>query len=62
MIIDLARRQDWMPRSVRKRIREIDETTHTLFAELGRQPTDKEIADKMGITETKYQEELAKTA
>lgn len=62
MIIDLARKQDWMPRSVRKRMREIDETSSLLFSELGRQPTDKEIAAKMGITETKYQEELAKTA
>ena len=62
MIIDLARRQDWMPRSVRKRMREIEEATLTLFSELGRQPTDKEIANKMGITEAKYQEELAKTA
>ncbi len=62
MIIDLARRQDWMPRSVRKRMREIDEVSSILFSELGRQPTDKEIADRIGLTETKYQEELAKTA
>lgn len=62
MIIDLARRQDWLPRSVRKRMREIEQTGSELFSELGRQPTDKEIADRMGITETKYQEELAKTA
>lgn len=62
MIIDLARRHDWMPRSVRKRMREIDEATGDLYAELGRTPTDKEIAEHMGLTEQRYQEDLAKTA
>lgn len=62
MIIDLARRQDWLPRSVRKRMREIDTANNELFTKLGRVPTDKEIAEHMGLTESRYQEELAKTA
>ena len=62
MIIDLARRQDWLPRSVRKRMREIDTANSELFTQLGRVPTDKEIAEHMGLSETRYQEELAKTA
>lgn len=62
MIIDLARRQDWTPRSVRKRMREIDAATGELFSELGRSPNDKEIAQRLGLTETRYQEEVAKTA
>lgn len=62
MIIDLARRQDWLPRSVRKRMREIDTATNELFTKLGRSPTDKEIAASLGLTEARYQEELAKTA
>lgn len=59
MIIDLARRQDWTPRSVRRRSREIDQATGELYSTLGRFPTDAEIAAKLGITETKYQEDLA---
>lgn len=62
MIIDVARKQDWIPRSVRKRMREIDEVNGELYAELGRAPTDTEVADRLGITMDRYQEELAKTA
>ncbi|MDR3766846.1 MAG: FliA/WhiG family RNA polymerase sigma factor [Butyricicoccus sp.] len=62
MVIDLARRQDWVPRSVRKRLREIDEAKAVLFDELGRTPTDAEVAKHLGLTETRYQEEVAKTA
>lgn len=62
MIIDLARRQDWLPRSVRKRAREIDQTIAELYSSLGRFPTDGEICAKLGITPTKYQEDLVNTA
>ncbi len=62
MVIDLARRQDWVPRSVRKRLREIDEAKAALFSELGRTPTDKEVAAHMGLSDERYQEEVAKTA
>lgn len=34
MIIDLARRQDWIPRSVRKSAKEIDNATMELYNEL----------------------------
>jgi len=62
MIIDLARRQDWLPRSVRKRSREIDQAVNELCGTLGRFPTEQEIADKMGVGLEKYQEDLASTA
>lgn len=62
MIIDLARRQDWMPRSLRRRAREIDEANSELYSALGRFPTDREVAVKLGITPERYQEDLAKTA
>lgn len=62
MIIDLARRQDWLPRSVRKRSREIDQAVNDLCGTLGRFPTDQEMADKMGVGVGKYQEDLASTA
>lgn len=62
MVIDLARQQDWLPRSVRRRSREIDQAMGELFNELGRYPTDGEIAQRLGISQTKYQEGLSQTA
>lgn len=58
MIIDLARRQDWLPRSVRKRSREIDQTVTALYYSLGRYPTDFEICRHLGISIMKYREDL----
>ncbi len=43
MVIDMARKQDWIPRSVRKNARDIDEVTTKLYNELGRYPTPEEI-------------------
>ena len=48
-IIDLARRQDWVASS-------------DLFTELGRYPTDTEIAERLGISTGQYQEDLANSA
>ncbi len=61
-VIDLARRQDWVPRSVRRKAREIDQASVELYAELGRSPTDEEIAVRLGISCQQYQEDLANTA
>ena len=61
-VIDLARRQDWVPRSVRRKAREIDQASVELYAELGRSPTDEEIARRLGISSQQYQEDLANTA
>lgn len=59
MVIDLARKQDWMPRSVRKRAKEIDEITLELANDLGRYPTSAEVANRLGVPEDKYQKDLA---
>ncbi|MFI3253259.1 MAG: FliA/WhiG family RNA polymerase sigma factor [Eubacteriales bacterium] len=58
-IIDLARKQDWIPRSVRRRNREFDEASGELFGQLGRLPTDQEMAEKLGVSVEKYQEDLS---
>lgn len=58
MIIDLARRQDWIPRNVRKRAKEIDQATSQLYSELGRYPTEEEICARLGVTQEKYREDL----
>lgn len=62
MIIDLARKQDWMPRNVRHRAKEIDEATAELANVLGRFPTAAEVAAKLSITEEKYQKDVAHIA
>ena len=61
-VIDLARRQDWVPRSVRRKAREIDQASVELYSELGRCPTDSEIAGRLGISSQQYQEDLANSA
>ena len=59
MVIDLARKQDWIPRTVRQRGREIDKAISELTALLGRHPTEGEVAEKLGITKERYQKDIA---
>ena len=61
MIIDMARKQDWIPRSVRKNAKELDNAVMELCNRLGRFPSPKETADYMNISLEKYQEALGKT-
>lgn len=61
-VIDLARRQDWVPRSVRRKARDIDQASGELFSELGRYPTDQEMADRLGVSQGQYQEDLASSS
>lgn len=58
-IIDLARKQDWIPRSVRRRSRDIDDASCELFSKLGRMPTDEEMANHLGITVEKFKDDLS---
>ena len=62
MVIDLARKQDWIPRNVRKRAKEIDLASAELSASLGRTPTDGEIASHLGISQERYQKDAANIA
>ena len=61
MVIDMARKQDWIPRSVRKNARDIDEVTTKLYNELGRYPTPEEVAGYLHMSVEKYQEAQRKT-
>ena len=58
-IIDKIRANDWLPRTVRKKIKEVKEATNNLKIELGRMPTNQEVADKLGIEKEKVDEILA---
>jgi RNA polymerase sigma factor for flagellar operon FliA len=50
-IIDQIRSLDWAPRSLRRKARELGRASDKLKSELGRKPSDKELADEMGIDE-----------
>ena len=62
MVIDLTRKQDWLPRNIRQRAKEIDAAVSNLANELGRFPTDHEVADHLGMPTDKYQKEAARVA
>ena len=53
-ILDELRSLDWVPRSVRQKAREIEETIAELESKLGRYPTDAEIAESLDMTEDEY--------
>ncbi len=59
MIVDLARQQDWVPRTVRQRAQRIEKTVTEIYNATGRMPTDSEVAQEMGITIEEYQEAMA---
>jgi RNA polymerase sigma factor for flagellar operon FliA len=61
-IFDELRSIDWVPRSVRQKSREIEDTVHRLEASLGRSASDKEIADEMGMSETEFQKTMMKVS
>ncbi|NLX63465.1 MAG: FliA/WhiG family RNA polymerase sigma factor [Clostridiaceae bacterium] len=49
-IIDAIREQDWAPRSLRKKCKELERTYYELENELGHSASDQEVADRLGIT------------
>ena len=61
-IIDELRSLDWVPRSVRARAREIEEANSKLEHELGRVPTDAELAERLGTSNEELQSSLLQIA
>jgi RNA polymerase sigma factor FliA len=52
-IIDQLRYFDWVPRGVRRRAKELQETSTKLEQKLGRAPNEEELAEAMGVTTTR---------
>ncbi|MDR1047873.1 MAG: RNA polymerase sigma factor WhiG [Treponema sp.] len=59
-IFDELRQIDWVPRSVRKKAKELEETVANLESQMGRTATDQEIASSMGLNDEEYSKTIMK--
>lgn len=58
-IIDKIRSQDWLPRTIRRKIKKIKDTMEMMKQEMGRTPTNSEVAKKLGVEKERIDEILA---
>ena len=58
-ILDKIRSQNWLPRTQRKKIKDIKDTTEQLKQKFGRMPTYAEIGEVLGIEKEKVEEILS---
>jgi RNA polymerase sigma factor FliA len=61
-IIDELRSLDWVPRSVRARARDVERAHAALEAELGRSPSDEEMAEKLELSVEEFRDALLQIA
>ncbi|MFP4010145.1 MAG: RNA polymerase sigma factor WhiG [Spirochaetaceae bacterium] len=61
-IFDELRSIDWVPRSIRQKAREIEDTVQKLESSLGRAATDEEVARELGITTKEYEKTIQKVS
>ncbi|MBS0370433.1 MAG: RNA polymerase sigma factor FliA [Proteobacteria bacterium] len=57
-MLDGLRENDWLPRSLRRDMRRIEAAVHQLEQQNGRPPTEKELADSLGLPLSDYQHML----
>ncbi|KAF7599663.1 MAG: RNA polymerase sigma factor FliA [Candidatus Dactylopiibacterium carminicum] len=57
-MLDGLRENDWLPRSLRREMRRIESAVHTLEQQKGRQPTERELAELLGMELGEYQRML----
>jgi RNA polymerase sigma factor for flagellar operon FliA len=53
-ILDELRNMDWVPRLVRARAHQLDDATRALEVELGRTPSEDEIAARLGLSRAQF--------
>ncbi len=61
-ILDELRNMDWVPRSVRQKSRQVQNTYARLEQELGRVPYDDEVASDLGISLKEFEDLLSEVA
>ena len=59
MIVDLARQQDWVPRTVRQRAQRIEKAMTELYNKSGEMPSERQVAEHLGLSMEEYQEAMA---
>lgn len=57
-VIDSIREMDWVPRSLRQKGKDLEKIYTDLENELGHAATDKEVAEKMGMTQDEFSKYL----
>ena len=62
MIIDMGRKQDWLPRQLRQTSTRINRAVEELSVELGHLPEDREVAARLGVSLEEYEKMLSETA
>lgn len=60
-ILDELRRQDWRPRPARQQAHELNDVVRRLSREMGREPSDLEVASALGLSAEDYRERLYST-
>ena len=60
-IIDNIRKMDWVPRTLRQKNKEYEQICSSLEVELGREPTEVEIAEKLNLTLAQVRELVRKS-
>lgn len=61
-IIDYIRKQDWIPRSVRKFARDLDNANSSLYNQYNRMPTTAELSEYMEMSEDKLLRSMAEAS
>lgn len=61
-IIDNIRKLDWVPRSIRQISKDVEKAYSELEVSLGREPSDKELADYLGVSEDEAREMIKKSS
>ncbi len=59
-IFDQLRQLDWVPRSIRQKTRELEETVRRLESQLGRSASDTEIAAELGVSVKDFEKLILK--
>jgi len=53
-MVDSLRELDWVPRSVRRKVRQLEKAVESLTQEFGRPPEDAEIAERLAVSVDEY--------
>ena len=61
-IIDAIRKMDWVPRDLRQKNKQLEQAYSVLETELGREPSEEELADQLALSVTETKNLIKKAA